>query len=1004
MNEAWREGFLHGLRPEEPLTVSQWADKYRKLSSKASAEPGPWRTSRTPYLREPMDCLSSDSPIQRVVMMFAAQTGKALALDTPIATPTGWSTMGDLKPGDAVFDEKGCPTLVVGASPVMFDHQCYRVVFSDGAEIIADAQHLWTVDDTKDYRNVCRRTITTEEIRQTFKDGKRNRYAIPVAGALRLSAAELPIHPYALGVWLGDGNSASNQVTAHIDDAQQIADALTDCGHATVVRRPNWTKGNCLNLIIEPQQRSATHCIRGHELAVTGVYHCIKHSKPAEVCAECARQRAMHYKYGKPIDDVLPSRPTFYARLKELDLIRNKHIPAMYLRASVKQRLDLLRGLMDTDGHIDKRGKRCELAFASDRLAADAYELVVSLGLKPSLIQRTNHWRISFMAYGERAVFRLARKRQQQPDRAGRRISETFNRRIVDVVPAPSVPVRCIKVAADSSLFLAGRAMIPTHNTEAGSNWLGYVIDHAPGPMLCVQPTVEMAKRLSKQRLESMITETPCLSDKIAPPRSRDSGNTMFSKEFPGGIMLLTGANSATGLRSAPCRYLFADEVDAFPSDVDGEGDPVALAERRTTTFARRKILLTSTPTVKDFSRVESEYNRSDQRRYFVPCPSCGEMQWLKWQQLKWTEGKPGSVRYQCEHCGERFEEVNKPRMLASGEWRATAPSDGKTAGFHLSGLYSPLGWCSWEQLVDDFLRAKGDAPALKAFVNTRLSETWQEDYAASISADGLMAKRLAYEPATCPDGVVLLTSGVDVQDNRLAVSVWGWSEGETGWLIWHQELMGDPTQREVWQQLDQVLATEWSASNGKHLKITQMAIDSGGHCTHEVYGYARERTARGVVVIKGSSRRNSAAVGKGSKVDVNWKGRVIKKGVTLYMLGTDTIKTTLFGRMKHDDGPSQLRFGMAADDEYFRQLTAERQTLRYHRGFPIREWTKKAGDRNEALDCAVYAYAAMLIFSRKMNRATMWEQLRRQMEDGKPATRRRTQQPQTASGFVANW
>ena len=170
-----------------------------------------------------------------------------------------------------------------------------------------------------------------------------------------------------------------------------------------------------------------------------------------------------------------------------------------------------------------------------------------------------------------------------------------------------------------------------TGNTEAGSNWLGYVIDHAHGPMLCVQPTVEMAKRLSKQRLESMITDTPCLAAKIAPSRARDSGNTMFSKDFSGGIMMLTGANSATGLRSAPCRYLFADEIDAFPSDVDGEGDQVALAERRTTTFARRKILLTSTPTVKDFSRIEAEFQRSDQRRFFVPCPCCGAMQWLQW-------------------------------------------------------------------------------------------------------------------------------------------------------------------------------------------------------------------------------------------------------------------------------------------------------------------------------------------------------------------------------------
>ena len=544
-----------------------------------------------------------------------------------------------------------------------------------------------------------------------------------------------------------------------------------------------------------------------------------------------------------------------------------------------------------------------------------------------------------------------------------------------------------------------------TGKTEAGSNWLGYVIDHAPGPMLCVQPTIEMAKRLSKQRLESMITETPCLAAKIAPARSRDSGNTMFSKEFSGGIMLMAGANSATGLRSAPCRYLFADEVDAFPSDVDGEGDPVALAERRTTTFARRKILLTSTPTVKDFSRIEAEYERSDQRRFYVACPCCSEMQWLKWGQLKWEQSKPETVLYQCEKCREKFPERHKPQMLAGGEWRATAPGNGKTAGFQLSGLYSPLGWCSWEQLVDDFLRAKGDAPALKAFVNTRLAETWEEDYAAAVNAEGLMAKRLAYQPGTCPAGVVLLTAGVDVQDNRLAVTVWGWGEGETGWLVWHQELMGDPTQIEVWGQLDTVLAAEWETTGGKTLKLAQMAIDSGGHCTHEVYRYVRDRVSQGAVAIKGSSKRNSAAVGKGSKVDVNWRGKVLKKGVTLYMLGTDTIKTTLFGRLRHNEAGGSLNFGQAADEEYFRQLTAERQALRYHRGFPIREWVKKSGDRNEALDCAVYAYAAMLIFSRKMNRATMWEQLGEQLDSGNKAKLRLRKSPANAGGnFVSSW
>jgi phage terminase large subunit GpA-like protein len=312
--------------------------------------------------------------------------------------------------------------------------------------------------------------------------------------------------------------------------------------------------------------------------------------------------------------------------------------------------------------------------------------------------------------------------------------------------------------------------------------------------------------------------------------------------------------------------------------------------------------------------------------------------------------------------------------------------------------------------LVDDFLRAKSDAPALKAFVNTRLAETWEEDYAAAVSADGLMAKRLAYEPGTCPDGVVLLTCGVDVQDNRLAVSVWGWGEGETGWMVWHQELMGDPTQTEVWAQLDQVLVTEWATAAGKALKVSQVAVDSGGHCTHEVYRYVRDRVRQNVVAIKGSSRRNSPAVGKGNKVDVSWQGRVLKRGVTLYQLGTDTIKTTLFGRLRHNEagGIGTLHFGMAADEEYFKQLTSERQALRYHRGFPIREWVKKAGDRNEALDCVVYAYAAMLLFSRRMNRATMWQQLADQLEHGKKAPLRSKQQPAAPAaagpGFVNNW
>ena len=552
---------------------------------------------------------------------------------------------------------------------------------------------------------------------------------------------------------------------------------------------------------------------------------------------------------------------------------------------------------------------------------------------------------------------------------------------------------------------------VQTGKTEAGANWLGYVIDHAPGPMLLVQPTVEMAKRLSKQRLESLITETPVLAEKIAPSRSRDSGNTMFAKDFPGGMMLLTGSNSATGLRSTPCRYIFCDEIDAFPSDVDGEGDPVSLAEKRATTFARRKILLTSTPTVKDFSRIEAEYERSDQRRFYVPCPCCSVMQWLKWPQLKWDNNDPATAAYECEVCHERFAEIHKPAMLRKGEWRATAPSNGKTAGFQLSGLYSPLGWLSWADMVDDFLRAKTDAPMLKSFVNTRLAETWEEDFASKVSADGLLERCEHYEAAMVPEGGLALTVGVDVQDNRLAISVWAWGREEEGWLLDHQEIYGDPSRQELWKQLDEVVLREWPHAVGPAMRPDVVAIDSGGHFTAEVYQYARERARQGVVAIKGQSQRGKPPIGKGSKVDVNHQGRTLKRGAVVYMVGGDTVKTTLFGRLKHSEqGAGFLHFHMGTTGEYFEQLTAEKQVLRYNRGgFPTREWVKKPSARNEALDCLVYAYAAMNLMYQRFDRRTIWDQLEKRLEGTgkkkKPALLGSKQQPPSgATGFVGNW
>lgn len=545
-----------------------------------------------------------------------------------------------------------------------------------------------------------------------------------------------------------------------------------------------------------------------------------------------------------------------------------------------------------------------------------------------------------------------------------------------------------------------------TGKTESGSNWLGYVIHHAPGPMLLVQPTVDMAKRLSKQRLESLIEETPVLRDRIKPARSRDSGNTMFSKEFPGGIMVLTGSNSATGLRSMPCRYLFADEVSSWPQDVDGEGDPLTLAERRTTTFARRKILMTSTPTVKGSCRIEAEYERSDQRRFYVPCPSCGGMQWLQWRSVKWENNDPSTVRYQCEHCTERFTEIHKSKMLAAGEWRTTAPGDGKTAGFHLSGLYSPLGWLSWSDMVDDFLRAKSDAPLLKAFVNTRLSETWEESAANKINASELVEKVESFDEKNIPSGVLLLVAGVDVQDNRLAVSIFGYGRDEESWMIFHTEIWGDPTSRDVWKQLDSVLLAKYGREDGVSLSVATTCIDSGGHCTGEVYQYCRERALSNVAAIKGASQRGKPPIGRESKVDLNVKGKVIKKGASVYSVGTDTIKDTLLGRIRHnDEGAGYVHFGKSATFDYFDQLTAERKVTRYTRnGMPRSEYVKASNKRNEALDTAVYAYAALHLTYRRFNRSKIWDQLEASPTVVSGAHTRRVAVDRPARSFVKQW
>lgn len=549
--------------------------------------------------------------------------------------------------------------------------------------------------------------------------------------------------------------------------------------------------------------------------------------------------------------------------------------------------------------------------------------------------------------------------------------------------------------------------------SETGNNWLGYVIHHAPGPMLLVQPTVDTAKRFSKQRLAPMIEETAVLKEKISNNTSREASNSMMSKEFDGGVLIITGANSAAGLRSMPIRYLFLDEIDAYPLDVDGEGDPIQLAEKRTTTFARRKVYMCSTPTVKDVSRIEREFNRSDQRRYFVPCPHCNHSQHLRWSQLKWSDDDPQTAAYACEECGTLIDERYKTDMLAAGAWRTMAPGDGKTAGFHINSLYSPLGWKSWSEIVAEFLQAKGDAALLKTFVNTVLGETWEEEYASKLGADDLKNRVEFYTPGVAPARALVVTAAVDVQDNRLAVKLVGWGRDEEGWVIDHMEIYGDPAQPKVWQQLDEIILKPVAHELAEPVKIAVTAIDSGGHFTSEVYAYCRDRKAHNVIAIKGQSQRGKPPIGKSTRVDLNWKGRTIKSGAEVYPVGSDTIKSTLFARMKlNAPGPGYLHFHAELPSDYFDQLTAEKQITRYVKGFPVREWVKKSGARNEALDVMVYNYAALNWLYTRYNRRSMWDQMEKSLNitpktaPEKPvvAQNKPAQGKIRRNNFITNW
>lgn len=503
--------------------------------------------------------------------------------------------------------------------------------------------------------------------------------------------------------------------------------------------------------------------------------------------------------------------------------------------------------------------------------------------------------------------------------------------------------------------------------TEAILNAIGYVIDHAPGPAMIVQPTVDLAKRFSRQRLDPLLTMTTRLAQKVAHAASRDSGNTIFSKDFPAGQLVLTGANSAVGLRSMPAQYLLADELDGWPVDVDEEGSPVDLVEARQRTFLRRKRMKVSTPTIAGRSAIEAAYEATDQRRYYVPCPDCGEMQPLEFPRLTWTRLGLSAAQavYECRACEYPIQNHQKTDLLSRGEWRAEKPDRvGPVRGYHLNALYAPVGWMSWGEIAVKFAKVHKDPEKFRVFVNTVLGQAWTSKGEAP-DWEALYQRREPYPMRRVPQDGLFLTAGVDVQKDRVVYEVVAWGRGKRSWSIDSGEIPGDTADldRGPYGQLDELLQRSFPHASGALMSIRTLAIDEGFN-TQTVREWARGYPLNRVFAVKGHDD-GGLLVGSPVPVEVTSRGRKLKRGGRMWPVCSGIAKSELYGWLRltiREDGvePAGYCHFPQYAEEYFKQLTAEQLVAhKTRKGFIRLEWEVVPGRQNHGLDARVYGRAA---------------------------------------------
>lgn len=519
-------------------------------------------------------------------------------------------------------------------------------------------------------------------------------------------------------------------------------------------------------------------------------------------------------------------------------------------------------------------------------------------------------------------------------------------------------------------------------------NPIGYYVHYDPSPIMVIQPTIDMAEKFSKEKLSPMIRDTPVIAERIN-EKSRNSGNTIMQKIFPGGFVTIAGANSPTGLRSHTVRILLADEIDGYPASAGSEGDPLMLATKRQTTYWNKKQVSISTPTIKGASRIEVEYEHSSKGEWNTPCPCCGELQPLVWSGVVFDKDDLTEINYVCSKCGVISSEAEWKEKFIDGKFVHEDPEN-PVKGFHLNTLASTL--TTWREVVEKFLVAneevkKGNVELMKVWTNTEMGQTWEED-GETIEDEELIKRREDYN-CEIPADVLYLTAGVDTQDDRFEVEVVGWGPEYESWGIKFAALYGDTgnMQDPVWDNLDAFLSQSFEKPDGSKLKIIVTCMDSGGHRTNQVYKFCKARFNRRIFAIKGSNDSAAAYIQKPTKNN--------REQAYLFTIGVDTGKSWLMDRLKlSEPGPGFCHFpredGRGYDEKYFKGLTSEKKVMRYKMGRPYFAWElKDRGEhrRNEALDCRNYATAAIEISGLPLKKPEDNEA--KQKTSKKPAKRR---------------